>query len=62
MSASHTADQGKIGRVVGLSLAGLWLAVSMMAAIADAPDTDAGSAVAAVENTETSAKVIAASN
>jgi hypothetical protein len=62
MSASHFADQEKIGRVVGLSLAGLWLAVSMMAAIADAADTGAGSAVAAVENKETSAKVVAASN
>jgi hypothetical protein len=61
MSASHSADQGKIGRVVGLSLAGLWLAVSMMAAIADTPDTDVGSATT-VENPETSTKVIAASN
>ena len=62
MPSSPSADQGKIGRVVGLSLAGLWLAVSMMAAIADTPDTNAGSTVAAAENTETSGKVIAASN
>jgi hypothetical protein len=61
MSRSQAADQGKIGRVVGLSLAGLWLAVSMMAAIADATKAE-NTAVATIESSEISADVLAASN
>jgi hypothetical protein len=33
-------SQARVGRIVGLSLGGLWLAISMLAAIAmDAPET-----------------------
>jgi hypothetical protein len=62
MSASRSAHQGKIGRIVGLSLAALWLVVSMMAAIAQSPTTEAGSTVTAVEGPEIVATVIAVNN
>jgi hypothetical protein len=61
MSRSQSADQGKIGRVVGLTLAGIWLAVSLMAAIADTTEAE-NTAVAALESSEISADVLAASN
>jgi hypothetical protein len=61
MSRSQSADQGKIGRVVGFSLAGLWLAMSIMAAIADTTETE-NTAVAAIESSEISADVLATSN
>lgn len=61
MPSSPSADQGKIGRVVGLSLAGVWLAVSMMAAIADTPDIG-GSTVVAIESSQLSPDVVPVGN
>lgn len=41
-------SQARVGRIVGLSLGGLWLGISMLAAIAmDAPATDAKTTSAA---------------
>lgn len=58
---NKSADQGKIGRVVGLSLAGLWLAVSLIAAIAVAQEPLI-TEVAAIESGEVSAPVVSTRN
>lgn len=59
MSASQSA-QAKVGRIVGLSLAGLWLAVSMLAAFAGSLEAPAPM-VAAVES-DPAGKIVAVSN
>jgi hypothetical protein len=52
MSQVPSADHGKFGRVIGVSLAGLWLTVSMIAAIADTATDDTGSAIVLIESGE----------
>ena len=59
--ANKSADQVEIGRVVGLSLAGLWLALSLIAALAVAQELES-TAVAAIESGEISTPVAAARN
>jgi hypothetical protein len=59
--ANKSADQGEIGRVVGLSLAGLWLAVSLLAALAVAQEPES-TAVAAIESGTISTPVASARN
>ena len=59
-------SQARVGRIVGLSLGGLWLAISMLAAIAmDAPQTQtivAASTSAPFAEIMRAAEIIPASN
>jgi hypothetical protein len=58
-------SQARIGRIVGLSLGGLWLAISVLAAIAmDAPQTTQVAAASSAPFSEIirAAELIPASN
>jgi hypothetical protein len=61
MPATHQAyaSQARVARIVGLSLAGLWLAVSVLAAVASSLDATESTTIAAAEVT---ADVVAVSN
>jgi uncharacterized membrane protein YccF (DUF307 family) len=62
MPASPQAhvSQAKVGRIVGFSLAGLWLAVSMLAAVASAVEATDTATITSVS--KVTANVVPASN